>query len=88
MNPTRTQNYLALLSIQKSARQRDTLMIGGVFLISFIAMVFLNLSSQLSGRSLTIVGALLVVFGISFLMSWVRLEIIRSTIDLIENIRE
>ena len=88
MDLKRTENYLTLLLIRKSARQRDSYITGGVFWISFIAMIILNLIGQLNGRPQIIVGALVVVFGFSYLMVWVRLEMIRNTIDLIENIRE
>lgn len=88
MDPTRAENHLTLLSIRVNGRKRAAFITGGVFVIFFLATVFLDLSGQLSGRSLTIVGALLAVFGISFLMSWVRLEITREAIELIENIQE
>lgn len=88
MNLQRTENYLSLLLIRKIARQRDSLIIGGVFWTSFIAMIFLSLIEQISGKPQIIVGALVVVFGFSYLMVWVRLELIRNTIDLIENTQE
>lgn len=88
MNLKRTENYLSLLLIRMSARQRDSFIIGGVFWISFITMIILSLIDQLTGKSLIIVGALVVVFGFTYLMVWVRLEMIRNMLELIENIRE
>lgn len=88
MNLKRTENYLTLLMIRKNAGQRDSLIIGGVFWISFTAMIILSLFGRLNGKPLIIVGALVVVFGFSYLMVWARLEIIRNMIDLIENVWE
>lgn len=88
MSLNKIGSYLNLLSIRKSAKQRDSYIIGGIFWISFISLVFLSLSNQLSGRSQIIVGAMVVVFGLSYMMIWVRLEMIKNMIDLVEHTRE
>jgi hypothetical protein len=41
---------------------------------------------RLSGRSLYIVGAILIVFGFSSLMAWVKLQITNASIEVIENL--
>lgn len=80
------ENYLALLEIRRATGRRDTTLIGGVFIISFIVMVALAMLDLLSGRSLYLVSALVVVFGLAYLTAWVKLQIIKGSIELIENL--
>ena len=79
------ENYLTLLSIRRVGRRRDFLLTGGIFLVSFIAIIALGMLDRLAGRSLYLVSALVVVFGFNFLIAWVRLEIVKETIELINN---
>jgi len=80
------ENYLTLLSIRRAGRRRDTLLSGGIFLVSFIAMIALGMIDRLAGRSLYLVSALVVVFGLNFLIASAKFEIIKETIELINNI--
>ncbi len=86
MVTNKLENYLTLLSIRQAGRRRDTIITGGIFLISFVSMIALGLIDKISGRSLYLVSALVVVFGISYLMTWIKLEIIKGMIELIGNI--
>jgi hypothetical protein len=80
------ENYLALLEIRRATSRRDTTLIGAVFIISFIAMIALAMLDRLSGRSLVFVSALVVVFGLAYLTAWVKFQIIKGSIELIENL--
>ena len=80
------ENYLALLEIRRATGRRDTTLIAAVFLVSFIAMIALAMLDRLSGRSLYLVSALVVVFGLAYLTAWVKLQIIKGSIELIENL--
>lgn len=78
------ENYLALLTIRRAAGHRDTAILGGVFMLSVISMVVVGLLDGLSGRSVYIVAAMMIVFGIAYLMTWVKLEITKSLIELLQ----
>ena len=86
MVTNKLENYLSLLSIRRAGSHRNTIISGGIFLISFISMIALGLIDRLTGRSLYLVSALVVVFGLNYLMAWVKLEIVKGTIELIGNI--
>ena len=84
----KSKNYLDLLEIRRKGRHRDSYLLGGIFWLVFIALVFLVITGQLAGKALTIVIALEVVFGMAYLMAWVRLEEVKNTIDLIRSTLE
>lgn len=81
------ENYLALLTIRRAAGRRDTIFIGGIFIVSFIATIALGMFDRLSGRSLYFVTAMVVIFGFAYLTTWVKLQIINGSIELIENLQ-
>lgn len=82
------ENFLELLKIRQKGRRRDSYLLGGIFWLVFVVLVFLLLTDQLEGKALTIVIALEVVFGMAYLMAWVRLEEVKNTIDLIRSTME
>ena len=85
MSTNRLEDYLELLIIRQAARRRDMVISGGIFLVAFISFIAVGLLGGLAGRSVYLVGALVVVFGIVSLTAWVRLEVISGSIQLIEN---
>ena len=80
------ENYLALLTIRRAGKRRDMYIAGGIFIISFLSMIALGMLDRLSGRSMYFIAAMVVSFGFAFLTSWVRLEIIKGSMELIENL--
>jgi hypothetical protein len=80
------ENYRTLLTIRRKAGRRDTVFTGGLFLISFVSMLALGMLDRLTGRSLYLVTALVVCFGFGYLTTWVRLEIIKGSIEMIDNL--
>jgi hypothetical protein len=86
MVSNKLENYIALLTIRRAARRRDTVVTGGIFLISFISMIALGMLDRLTGRSLYLVTAMVVCFGCGYLTTWVKLEIIKGSIELIDNL--
>ena len=86
MVSNKLENYLALLTIRRSARRRDTVVTGGIFLISFIAMIALGMLDRLTERSFYFAAVMVVAFGFSFLMAWIKLEIIKGSIELIDTL--
>ena len=86
MTSNRLEDYLELLIIRQAARRRDMVISGGIFLVSFISFIAIGLLGGFVGRSVYLVGALIVVFGIISLTAWVRLTVISSNIELLENL--
>jgi hypothetical protein len=43
--------------------------------------------NQLSGRSLYLVTALVVIFGLAYLTAWVKFQIINGSIESIDNLQ-
>ncbi len=83
MATSRLADYLALLTIRQAVGRRDATILGGVFAIFFIATITLGMLDQISGRSLVLVTGLVVIFGIGYLASWVKFQIINSSIEFI-----
>ena len=80
------ESYRALLIIRRDAKRRDTLVTGGIFLLSFIALIALGMLGRLTGISVYLVTALVVCFGLGYLTTWVKLEVIKGCIEMIDNL--
>ncbi len=78
--------YTTLLRTRQKARRRDALISGGVFLVSVLVTIALGLLSELQGREIYLIMGLVITFGLSFIMIWVRLEIIKSTLEFADYI--
>lgn len=87
MTTNKLEDYAKLLKIRQKARRRDMVISGGIFLVSFISFLALRLLGAMTGRSVDLVGAMIVAFGIVSIMAWVRLEVINGTIELLENLK-
>ena len=83
----RIHNYLSLLEIRQKTRQRNVTIIGGVFILSILFTLALGLIGELSGRSVYLITGVDVVLGLGFMAAWVRLEIVRSSIELLNNLQ-
>ena len=86
MTTNKLENYLTLLTIRRAGKRRDALITGGIFFISLISIIVIGMLDQLSERSMYLFAAMVTCLGISFLTTWVRLEIIKGSIELIENL--
>ena len=82
----KSESYKALLVIRKTAMKRNTVVIGTIFLISFLAFIALGLLDQLSARSIYLIAGIVACFGIGFLTTLIRLEILKSSIELIDHL--
>lgn len=85
-NVDRLSNYLVLLKIRQRAFFRNVLISGGLYLFTILSTTGLLLMTEWNGRSiyLMIIFDVLIVAG--FLMSWIRYEIVKGNIDLLNNI--
>ena len=80
--------YTSLLRIRQTARRRDARIIGSVFLMSVLAFVALGLLGDVSGRTVYLLIGILIAFGVSFLMAWIRLKIVTSNLELAAYLRQ
>ena len=83
----RIQNYLSLLEIRQKSKRWNVIFLGGIFFVSILSTLALGLIIGLGGRSVYLITGVDIVLGLSFMMTWVRLEIVRSTIDLLNNLQ-
>lgn len=83
----RIHNYLSLLEVRQKSRRWNVTFLGGIFFVSILATLALGLVMGLSGRSVYLITGIDIVFGLGFLMAWVRLEIVRNSIDLLNNLQ-
>lgn len=83
----RIHNYLSLLEIRQKSRRWNVILLGGIFIVSLLSTLASGLVTDLSGRSVYLITGIDIVLGLSFIMAWVRLEIVRSSIDLLNNLQ-
>lgn len=83
----RIQNYLSLLEIRQKSRRWNVIFLGGIFLVSILATLALGLVTGLAGRSVYLITGIDIALGLSFIAAWVRLEIVRSSIEMLNNLR-
>lgn len=86
MDYSKTENYLALLAIRQAGTKRNSIILGGIFFISLTAVVILGLLDQITVRSLYVTAPLVVIFGLGYITTRIKFEIILSSIELLNNI--
>jgi hypothetical protein len=87
MSSNRLDNYLALLVIRRAGARRDTFILGALFFVLFISLITFGMLDQLNGRAMYLGLALIAVQALGYLTSRMKLEIIKETIELINNLR-
>ena len=83
----RIQNYLSLLEIRQKSRRWNVIFLGGIFFVSILSTLALGLITGLADRSVYLITGVDIALGLSFIMAWVRLEIVRSVVDLLNNLQ-
>jgi len=83
----RIQNYLSLLEIRQKSRRWNVTLLGRIFIISILTTLALGLVTGLNGRSVYLITGVNIALGLSFIVAWVRLEIVRSSIELLNNLQ-
>lgn len=83
----RIQTYISLLEIRQRSRRWNMILLGGIFLVVILSTLAVGLVKGLSDRSVYLIAGVDIALGFSFLMAWVRLEIVRSTIELLNNLQ-
>ena len=80
-------NYLSLLEVRQKSRRWNVTFLGGIFIISILATLAFGLVAGISGRSVYLITGVNIVLGLSFIAAWVRLEIVQSSIELLNNLQ-
>jgi hypothetical protein len=83
----RIQNYLSILEIRQKSRRWNVTILGGVFLVSILTFLAIGLVIGLSGRSVVLITGVNIALGLGLILAWVRLEIVRSSIELLKNLQ-
>jgi len=83
----RIRNYLSLLEIRQRSRRWNVIFLGGIFVVSILSTLAFGLVTGLNGRSVYLITGIDIALGLSFVTAWVRLEIVRNSIDLLNNLQ-
>ena len=86
-NTDRLSGYLVLLKIRQKAYQRNVILGGGLFLFAIVATTASLLFTEWNARSIWLLGIFNVLFTANFLMAWVRLEVTKANIELLNNLQ-
>jgi hypothetical protein len=81
-------NYMVLLKIRQKEYYRNLILAGGLFLMAILATTATLLFTEWNARSIWLMGIFVVLFTMGFLMAWVRLEIIKEKIELLNNFQQ
>ena len=79
--------YLTLLKIRQSAYRRNMWIAGALFLMTFILTIGLGLLTGWNERGIYIMAVFNILFLIGYLMAWARHEIIKTNIELMNNLK-
>jgi len=80
------ENYLQLLKIRHKGKRWVTIIIGVVFLIFFIWLIAEGMLGKSNSKAMYLNAAMIICFSFGFLENWVRLEIIKETMKLIDTL--
>lgn len=83
----RLEEYVALLEIRQAGQRRAARVAGGTFLVSLLGTAAFGLVGGLSGRSAYLAVPLAGLLGLGYAAAWMRFEITRQSMELVETIR-
>jgi|YelNatPaOPRAMG01_1025707.scaffolds.fasta_scaffold04336_5 hypothetical protein len=81
-------NYLGILKVREAGRRRELTITGGLFLLSFLGFIASGLLTRPNSNSVYISGGLAAVLGLIYVMAWVRLEILRHSIEVLDHLQK
>ena len=83
----RIQNYLSLLEIRQEGKRWNVTILGGIFIVSILVTLAVGMVTGLGDRSVYLITGVDIALGLGFIMAWVRLEIVRNSIELLKNLQ-
>ena len=85
-NVNRLDRYLALLEIRKKAYHRNVIIVGSLFALAILHTSGIILFTEWNERSIWLMGILDLLIALGFFTTWVRHEVIISSIELLRNL--
>ncbi len=82
------QAYLTLMRIRAKYALLNTWITGGVFAFGVVILFGGGLLDWLDGKSIYLIALAVALFGIGFVMTWVRLAILNGTVETIETLQQ
>jgi hypothetical protein len=76
--------YVTILRDRQAAHRRNLIIAGGLFLLAVLATIGFGLLSNWNGWYIYGMLAIVILELINFLMTWVRREITKENIELIQ----
>lgn len=83
----RIRDYLSLLEIRERSRRWNVILLGGLFLLAILSTLAPGMVTGLYDRSIYLIAGADIALGLGFITAWVRLEIVRNTIELLNNLQ-
>jgi hypothetical protein len=83
----RIRDYLSLLKIRERSRRWNVILLGGLFLVAILSTLASGVLTGLYDRSIYLIAGVDIALGLGFITAWVRLEIVRNTIELLNNLQ-
>jgi hypothetical protein len=83
----RIRDYLSLLEIRERSRRWNVIILGGLFLVAILSTLAFGMLTGLYDRSTYLIAGVDIALGLGFITAWVRLEIVRNTIELLNNLQ-
>ncbi len=80
-------DFAALLRIRLKFRRRDMLISGGLFIMALLGFILVGILAEPTKNSVYITAGIVVGLGLSFIMTWVRVQATQDNLDLIENLQ-
>ncbi len=78
--------YLGLLNTRQKINRRNLILGGIVFLSILIVTTAMFLFTAWNARTLWLMGLFDLLFGLNFILAWVRYEINKEKIELVKNL--
>ena len=83
----RIRDYLSLLEIRERSRRWNVILLGGFFLVAILSTLAAGMVTGSYDRSIYLITGIDIALGLGFITAWVRLEIVRNTIELLNNLQ-
>jgi hypothetical protein len=86
-NVDRLSSYRVLLKIRQKVYFRDMLIAGGLFLFAILSTTGMLLLTEWNGRGVYLMAMFDILLAVGFLTSWARHEIVKRTVELMNNLQ-
>lgn len=81
-------NYLGILRIRQANLRREQTISGVIFVLTFFGFIAAGLLTEPNSNAVYITGGLVAVLGLIYMMAWVRQEILRHSIEVLDHLQK